>query len=681
MGPAKDPKADFQQEDVIQAVLVADGFHFGPLSQDVPPALVPLVNTPLIDYTIQLLLSSGVKDIVIVSASPAIKSHVDSHWSTLDYRITHLVSESVASVGDALREVDKSGLVKNDFVLVTGNVVSNGDLAPAIKAHKALKAEDKQMAMTLIFRRGLQGTQRSQSAEAELLVAVNASSCPSSHKILHFQRSQGNSSLHVPVSVFQENDNVELRYDLLDPGIAICSPIVPQIFSDDFDYLTRDDFVKGLLVHQELMGNSLYLTTLDGAYAACASDLGTYSAISHDVLARWSFPLTPDLFPSAPSASPYQYFKGGVYRSSSVSVGNNTTFGHNVYLGQGSHISDGVNIRNSIIGKGCTVGANSVLDGVIMFEGSSVGCNCHLKTSIIGSLVTVGDNVNLDPGCVLGSKVVVGNDVKLTSGTELTMAEDFADNDFSASLGKGGQGFRFQSDIDDDEDEVEDQVSKLAEALWWQARINEDKEEESDEEESEDEEDDEDEEMVDEEEDEEMKDLKHFYHEVIDTLLRGVEENISSDNLVLEINSLKQAYFIYISEVQQSVVKAIVEAPATKLGLRGKPLLLHVRKHGFPLLKNYIKDGEAQGLALTALMKLCDAEAESPDSQGLSDAVRTILMPLLKLLYNDDLITESEVVFEWFKAQDDDTKKLFLPFVKELQEAEDEDDDDDDDSD
>ena len=46
--------------------------------------------------------------------------------------------------------------------------------------------------------------------------------------------------------------DVELRHDLIDPGIAVCSPIVPQIFSDDFDYLTRDDFIKGLLVHQEV---------------------------------------------------------------------------------------------------------------------------------------------------------------------------------------------------------------------------------------------------------------------------------------------------------------------------------------------------------------------------------------------------------------------------------------------
>lgn len=48
------------------------------------------------------------------------------------------------------------------------------------------------------------------------------------------------------------NSELEIRYDLLDSHIAICSPVVPQIFTDNFDYLTRDDFVKGLFVDEEV---------------------------------------------------------------------------------------------------------------------------------------------------------------------------------------------------------------------------------------------------------------------------------------------------------------------------------------------------------------------------------------------------------------------------------------------
>ena len=180
-------------------------------------------------------------------------------------------------------------------------------------------------------------------------------------------------------------------------------------------------------------------------------------------------------------------------------------------------------------------------------------------------------------------------------------------------------------------------------------------------------------------EDEEMKDLKQFHSEVIDTLLRGVEENISSDNLVLEINSLKQAYFIYISEVQQCVVKCVMEAPIAKLGLTGKALLVHVRKHGFPLLKNYVKDAEAQRLALVALADLCCGGGSG--GEEVSRRVSEVLTPFLGMLYNEDIIADSDVVFEWYAEQSVDVKKLFVAFVKNLKEAEEEDEDEEDDDD
>ena len=87
MGPSKDPKSkdDYKKEDILQAVLIADGFQtssssspsssssssssFGPLTLDGPHTLLPLGSpkAKLIDYSLQLLVNSGVKDIFVVS--------------------------------------------------------------------------------------------------------------------------------------------------------------------------------------------------------------------------------------------------------------------------------------------------------------------------------------------------------------------------------------------------------------------------------------------------------------------------------------------------------------------------------------------------------------------------------------------------------------------------------------
>lgn len=51
--------------------------------------------------------------------------------------------------------------------------------------------------------------------------------------------------------MFTDYKAVMIRYDLLDCQVSICSPIVPQMFKDNFDYLTRDDFVRGILINDK----------------------------------------------------------------------------------------------------------------------------------------------------------------------------------------------------------------------------------------------------------------------------------------------------------------------------------------------------------------------------------------------------------------------------------------------
>lgn len=40
------------------------------------------------------------------------------------------------SVGDVLRDLDESGLIKNDFILLHGDIISSFDLKSAVEIHK-----------------------------------------------------------------------------------------------------------------------------------------------------------------------------------------------------------------------------------------------------------------------------------------------------------------------------------------------------------------------------------------------------------------------------------------------------------------------------------------------------------------------------------------------------------------
>merc|ERR1719370_578894 len=55
-------------------------------------------------------------------------------------------------------------------------------------------------------------------------------------------------------------------------------------------------------------------------------------------------------------------------------------------------------------------------------------------------------------------------------------------------------------------------------------------------------------------------DVKNFRREVIDSIARGLEQGVASDNLVLEINGSKHAWNITLSEVNQCVLYAVLTA-------------------------------------------------------------------------------------------------------------------------
>ena len=91
---------------------------------------------------------------------------------------------------------------------------------------------------------------------------------PENQRVLHYEKAGTTKKFHFPLSMIQENQNVQLRYDLLDTHISICSPIVPCLFTDEFDYLTRDDFVRGILVSEEVI-LALISSILDDTDQSC----------------------------------------------------------------------------------------------------------------------------------------------------------------------------------------------------------------------------------------------------------------------------------------------------------------------------------------------------------------------------------------------------------------------------
>lgn len=679
----------------LQAVLVADSFdrRFFPISKDQPRVLLPLANVALIDYTLEFLTATGVQETFVFCCWKAaqIKEHLQKskwcHPTSLNV-VRIITSDLYRSLGDVLRDVDAKALVRSDFLLIYGDVVSNINISKALEEHRLRRKLEKNVSvMTMVFKES-SPSHPTRCHEDNVVLAVDSTT----NRILHFQKTQGLRHFSFPLGLFQGSlDGVEIRYDLLDCHISICSPQVAQLFTDNFDYQTRDDFVRGLLVNEEILGNQIHLHVTSREYGARVSNLHMYSAVCADVIRRWVYPLTPEVNFTDSSTQSYTHSRHNIYRGPEVSLGHGSVLEENVLLGAGTVVGSNCSITNSVIGPNCHIGDNVVLDQAYLWQGVRVAAGAQIHQSLLCDRAEVKERVILKPHCVLTSQVVVGPDITLPEGSVISLhppdaEEDEDDGQFSddsgadqekekvklkgynpAEVGPEGQGYLWKAeDVDEKEDE------ELRQSLWG-LMLNTEEESETESERS-----------VDPEEldsragSPQLDDIRVFQNEVLGTLQRGREENISCDNLVLEINSLKYAYNISLKEVMQVLSHVVLEFPLQQVDGVLDPnrycaLLLPLLKAWSPVFRNYIKRAADHLEALAAI------EDFFLEHETLVPSLAKVLMAFYQL----EILAE-ETILSWFSQRDITDKGQQLRknqqlqrFIQWLREAEEESSDDD----
>ena len=223
-------------------------------------------------------------------------------------------------------------------------------------------------------------------------------------------------------SILEDRDDVEIRSDLLDCHLSICSPLVPPLFSDNFDYLTRDDFIRGILINEEISGNTIHCHVLDSGYTARISNLRMYDLVSRDIIARWVFPFCPDL--GFPEGHAHIYKRHHVYVPRRLLLARGAQLQENVLIGNDCSIGTNTLIRNSVIGDNCKIGDHCRIDGSYLWDDCQIGSKVEIQNGILASGCQIGDNSKLEPGCVLSYNVRIGNGQQLKSGTRLIGEED-----------------------------------------------------------------------------------------------------------------------------------------------------------------------------------------------------------------------------------------------------------------
>lgn len=690
---------------------------------------MPLVNVPALSYAIEFLSSAGVMEIFVFCTAHAeqISAFIKaSIWKDVPNLSIHVVvGPDCVSAGDALREIDARQLIKDDFVLITGDVISNMQLDGVLAAHKARRAKDKNAIMTMVFKEAAPH-HRTLSLEDDLVVAIDGST----GQLLHYDNDFATREVQLSTLSFVEHRSIELRHDLIDTRIDICAPELLFQFTDNFDYQNlRADFLHGVLT-SEILGNSIHTHVIKHEYAARMKDLRTYAAVSRDLVHRWAFPMVPDFnWWQRRDDGDYKLLRRAVYRDRNVTLHRTAVIGSGTVLGGGTAIGANSHLDNCIVGRRCVIGNNVQLSNCFLWDGVLVGDNVQASWAIMCDNAAVGDGAVIGVGALLSFGVRVGAGHKLEPHSKLTTRElpsldtSFEDEEHTEriSVGQKLTAFRWFAanpddrfannrlvdDIDssrvatddlEDLDPLADLVAAGGGAEAPTSRRGSD-------------------DMVtrrtrststaanglgisssgggggvgadsrspsngnlaalassaEESALDMSSDTSRFGREVAETVQRSIAEKHSIDNLALEVNALKFAYDKTFLDCARAVVHALL---SVKPDMRAKPtkeLLAHVNgnlKRCAPLLRKYLQELDDQIDTVYTVQEVCEDDA----------AVAKVFAGVLHTLYDADVISE-EAVQAWAKesksADDQTFLKRAAPFLEWLAEAEEEEEDED----
>ena len=497
---------DNKHEQCLQAVLLADSFTrtFRPLSLDQSKMLSPLNNVAMIDYAMEFLAGAGVEELFVVCCREEMETHVENNsWSNTSMQVTVVKDGSINNAGDALRELDKRNLVQSDpFILMYGDTVTNVDIAPVLEAHKKRKKKDNTSIMTMLFKQV--GTSwdalgdsysKLRATHEDLIVGLNPQQ---QNRILVYDDHSHGKTTNIPCSFFASNAQVELRDDLLDCGIDICSPDVLARFSDEFDYrdMRREFVANSVAEEEEGLQNKIFAHLLaPSEYAARVHDFCTYAAISNDLLRRWCYPVVPDNLPSGYEKQ-YRYALKRHYlykemKQGQIKVGRSTALQGAGMVGSECHIGADCTIEGTVLGNECHIGSNVTLKDCHLWSNVNIADNVEIVQSILADDVVVKTGAKIGRGCIIGKGCIIGENVVVPQFTNITMMEDkdgddddfggFSDDEEDSEededaaegtnvivsdhdvVGKDGQGKVWQpvNDDDDDDDDDEANISPL----------------------------------------------------------------------------------------------------------------------------------------------------------------------------------------------------------------------------
>lgn len=324
-----------------------------------------------------------------------------------------------------MRDLDNRDLITGDFLLVSGDVVSNMSIGPALAKHRARREKNKDAIMTMVLREaGVNHRTKSKGSRPVFVID------PSAERCLYYEEmgSRRGRSRHITLDpeLLTSNAEIDVRDDLIDCHIDICTLDVLAQWSDNFDFQSlRKSFLHGVLKDYETYGKTVHTYILTDQYAARVKSLRAYNAITKDIMERWAYPICPDS--NLVSDQSYHFGKGNVYREDMVSIGSSLV--KKTVVGSQTSIGEDSVVTRSTIGRRCKIGRNVVIEGAYIWDDVNVGDGSIIREAIVANDTTIGSNCTIESEALISFGVNLPDHIGISMGRKIIRnQESFFDN-------------------------------------------------------------------------------------------------------------------------------------------------------------------------------------------------------------------------------------------------------------
>ncbi|KAF3777784.1 Translation initiation factor eIF-2B subunit gamma [Nymphaea thermarum] len=379
----------------FQVVVLAGGNskELAPLvSNDVPDALLPVANRPVLSFVLELLEASNLKDLIVVvegkDAALKVGGWISSAYADRLNVEVAAVAEDVGTAG-ALRAVAHR-LTASDIMVVSGDLVSDVPPGAVAAAHRRQDA----VVTALLCSPPAIGTSESGSSGGK-----DKAKKRGSYSELRLRRM---SEFEKPY--FELQDRAALQ-EVLDQN-----PTFHSIKQDVLPYLVKTQLNSELLSNQRAQTEetSNEKLTAQNSRSWLYEHLGI---ITPGISER------PQSGSNDSGGSPKKIHKCSAYiagknkycaRLNSIQAFSdiNRDIGNQCMLGEGSKLGDKCSVKRSVIGRHCRIGSGVKIVNSVVMDHVTIEDGCLVQGSVVCSNVQLQERASLKD-CQVGAGYVV----------------------------------------------------------------------------------------------------------------------------------------------------------------------------------------------------------------------------------------------------------------------------------